>query len=205
MKKIAISLIFLCFAGIGWAHSGDTLRMSRIFADEGQSWLMEQIFLYDRKVDFSMIGEENYRIELLIDEYFGRDSVKSLWQIKAENPRKVGEERRSIHRGLFMVQQKDTAVVFSLSFPGAVSGRGTFRLYPVDEGVYSYEFRPFEESPFAEGVKIPLGMFGSSWKDGKVYRMCGSSRLPADLENKMFEQSPHYFIVSIRFTKLPPD
>lgn len=64
------------------------------------------------------------------------------------------------------------------------------------ETEHPYGTRPFEAYPLETGVKIPLLMYGSFWKDSNgIVRFCGHQELGKD--DEMMKLSPHYHIYSV--------
>lgn len=61
-----------------------------------------------------------------------------------------------------------------------------------------YNLRNYTDTQWVFNEKIPLLLFGSSWKDGKINRFCGVNTLKKDDKNtnELLKLSPHYYIIS---------
>ena len=64
-----------------------------------------------------------------------------------------------------------------------------------------YIIRPFKVDGFEKGKFIPLLMYGSAWWDADCgyYRFCGDSELSPDMTSELLKDSPHYFIIGVKF------
>ncbi len=65
----------------------------------------------------------------------------------------------------------------------------------------NYYLRPFKLEKFEKGKFIPLLIYGSSWWDAdcECYRFCGDSELSPDMTSELLKDSPHYFIIGVKF------
>ena len=64
-----------------------------------------------------------------------------------------------------------------------------------------YYTRPFIIDGFEKGKFIPLLMYGSAWWDADCgyYRFCGDSELSPDMTSELLKDSPHYFVIGVKF------
>ena len=64
-----------------------------------------------------------------------------------------------------------------------------------------YYLRPFKLDKFEKGKFIPLLMCGSAWWDAEceVYRFCGENELSPDMTSELLKDSPHYFVIGVKF------
>ena len=65
----------------------------------------------------------------------------------------------------------------------------------------NYYLRPFKLEKFEKGKFIPLLIYGSSWWDAdcECYRFCGDNELSPDMTSELLKDSPHYFIIGVKF------
>ena len=66
---------------------------------------------------------------------------------------------------------------------------------------FQVAWRNFKLEIFEKGKFIPLLMYGSAWWDAdcECYRFCGDSELSPDMTSELFKDSPHYFIIGVKF------
>ena len=64
-----------------------------------------------------------------------------------------------------------------------------------------YYTRPFIIDGFEKGKFIPLVLYAAPWWDEKyeTYRLCGETKIPADMSSQVMKLSPHYFIIGVEF------
>ena len=64
-----------------------------------------------------------------------------------------------------------------------------------------YYTRPFIIDGFEKGKFIPLVLYAAPWWDEKyeTYRLCGETKIPADMSSQVMKLSPHYFIIGVKF------
>ena len=64
-----------------------------------------------------------------------------------------------------------------------------------------YYTRPFIIDGFEKGKFIPLVLYVAPWWDEKyeTYRLCGETKIPADMSSQVMKLSPHYFIIGVEF------
>ena len=64
-----------------------------------------------------------------------------------------------------------------------------------------YSTRPFIIDGFEKGKFIPLVLYAAPWWDEKyeTYRLCGETKIPADMSSQVMKLSPHYFIIGVEF------
>lgn len=64
-----------------------------------------------------------------------------------------------------------------------------------------YIIRPFKVDGFEKGKFIPLVLYAAPWWDEKyeTYRLCGETKIPADMSSQVMKLSPHYFIIGVEF------
>lgn len=161
--------------------------------------------------DLSGLGNPNHSIELILDEYHGRDSVRTLLEGLGIGPigvMKEGETEVSMKTLLLGVDRlSDTLSILTAKVGREGLNGFSLELKPVvpsKKPLYSY--RPFKLGPIEPGVKIPVFLYGSGWIDEEVskqigepyVRMCGSSEVDREMTDPMFDDSPHYYIFSIR-------
>ena len=64
-----------------------------------------------------------------------------------------------------------------------------------------YYTRPFIIDGFEKEKFIPLVLYAAPWWDEKyeTYRLCGETKIPADMSSQVMKLSPHYFIIGVKF------
>ena len=64
-----------------------------------------------------------------------------------------------------------------------------------------YIIRPFKVDGFEKGKFVPLVLYAAPWWDEKyeTYRLCGETKIPADMSSQVMKLSPHYFIIGVEF------
>ena len=64
-----------------------------------------------------------------------------------------------------------------------------------------YYTRPFIIDGFEKGKFSPLVLYAAPWWDEKyeTYRLCGETKIPADMSSQVMKLSPHYFIIGVEF------
>ena len=64
-----------------------------------------------------------------------------------------------------------------------------------------YYTRHFIIDGFEKGKFIPLVLYAAPWWDEKyeTYRLCGETKIPADMSSQVMKLSPHYFIIGVEF------
>ncbi|MBE6296205.1 MAG: DUF5041 domain-containing protein [Bacteroidales bacterium] len=64
-----------------------------------------------------------------------------------------------------------------------------------------YSTRPFIIDGFEKGKFIPLVLYAAPWWDEKyeTYRLCGETKIPADMSSDILKHSPHYFVIGVKF------
>ena len=64
-----------------------------------------------------------------------------------------------------------------------------------------YYTRPFIIDGFEKEKFIPLVLYAAPWWDEKyeTYRLCGETKIPADMSSQVMKLSPHYFIIGVEF------
>ena len=64
-----------------------------------------------------------------------------------------------------------------------------------------YYTRPFIIDGFEKGKFIPLVLYAAPWWDEKyeTYRLCGETKIPADMSSDILKHSPHYFVIGVKF------
>ncbi len=64
-----------------------------------------------------------------------------------------------------------------------------------------YYTRHFIIDGFEKGEFIPLVLYAAPWWDEnyETYRLCGETKIPADMSSQVMKLSPHYFIIGVEF------
>ena len=64
-----------------------------------------------------------------------------------------------------------------------------------------YYTRHFIIDGFEKGKFIPLVLYAAPWWDEKyeTYRLCGETKIPADMSSDILKHSPHYFVIGVKF------
>ena len=64
-----------------------------------------------------------------------------------------------------------------------------------------YIIRPFKVDGFEKGKFVPLVLYAAPWWDEnyETYRLCGETKIPADMSSQVMKLSPHYFIIGVEF------
>lgn len=99
--------------------------------------------------------------------------------------------------GRLFVENQGTAG-FSLKLK-PIDHKGTYG----DDVIYNYNTLPFKASAFAEGKFIPLATYASFWFDERfnIIRFCGAEEVDPDMTTDVLEETPHYFVIGVIFSK----
>lgn len=64
-----------------------------------------------------------------------------------------------------------------------------------------YSTRPFKVEGFEKDKFIPLVLYAAPWwdKNYEIYRFCGETEIPSDMNSDILRHSPHYFIIGVEF------
>ena len=64
-----------------------------------------------------------------------------------------------------------------------------------------YYTRPFIIDGFEKGKFIPLVLYAAPWWDEnyEIYRFCGENELSPDMTSELLKDSPHYFVIGVKF------
>ena len=64
-----------------------------------------------------------------------------------------------------------------------------------------YSTRPFKVEGFEKDKFIPLVLYAAPWwdKNYEIYRFCGETEIPSDMNSDILRLSPHYFIIGVEF------
>ena len=64
-----------------------------------------------------------------------------------------------------------------------------------------YSTRPFKVEGFEKDKFIPLVLYAAPWwdKNYEIYRFCGETEIPSDMNSDILRHSPHYFIIGAEF------
>lgn len=227
MKKISIgSLLIVGLLGTAAAEKKDRTEVSAPPADTGifvprpasvevadLQELLELKNMYVRKYDLSGIRDTTLRVVFQVDEYFGRDSMRTLNRsVLGDVYARWDSSYLSGLKFQFVPKSDSTALLFcDLEDRG---GRGTllkFRRAAPDFKIYnSYEPKPFKSSGLKPGNMVPVMLFGSFWYDAELskhfggepaYRFCMENEMEADMRNEAFDRMSHYWIVRIGLEK----
>ncbi len=151
---------------------------------------------------------QSYNVEMILEEYEQRELVD-------ENAVRFSPTYRQILYGEsdeIVIQSYDqVSVIFDYGttseynrvmflIPGSMAGGLPIT---IREECVKYATRPFAVRQMVPGEKIPVALLGAFWHDEKydIYRFCGRKELDLDIEEDIFDLSPHYFIVYLRLTE----
>ena len=64
-----------------------------------------------------------------------------------------------------------------------------------------YIIRPFKVDGFEKGKFVPLVLYAAPWWDEnyEIYRFCGENELSPDMTSELLKDSPHYFVIGVKF------
>ena len=64
-----------------------------------------------------------------------------------------------------------------------------------------YNIMPFKVDGFEKGKFVPLVLYAAPWWDEnyEICRFCGKNELSPDMTSELLKDSPHYFVIGVKF------
>ncbi len=157
------------------------------------------------KYDLVFSGKEPGSMEIIMEEYNGRDSVKTIFGgFGIGGLRKDDGSMKSLLVGIDRTSDTTATALVRLGGEGAGCRLALKRILATQPPLYGV--RPFTIGEIKTGEKIPVLLYASyfvdpeSAKTDRPYlRFCGSSEVDREMTDELFDLCPHYYIVSVRF------
>ncbi len=174
--------------------------------------LLELKEMYVYKYDLSGVRDTSLRVMVQLDEYFGRDSMRTVRLMSFgkvfEGRRDEGQKYLTDLKFYFMPQSDSTMLVYCL-----LEGRmmSSFwlkmkKIAPDFKDYGSYSPKSFDTKELKVDQTVPVLLFGSSWYDAEIskyyrgmpiYRFCPENQLPEDMNSESFDRMPHYWVIRV--------
>lgn len=174
--------------------------------------LLELKDLYLYKYDLSKVRDTSLWVICQIDEYFGRDSMRTVRLITLGN---VYDEWRTTEPNYLtdlkfqFVPQTDSTMILYCDLEGRMTTGMPLKLRkakPNYKFYASYQPKLFKTEELKVNQTVPVLLFGSSWYDEKLskyyggmpaYRFCMENELEADMSSRAFDEMPHYWVIRV--------
>lgn len=175
--------------------------------------LLELKGMYIRKYDLSGIRDTTLQVTLRIDEYFGRDSVRTVREMVLGDVWSRWDSSYVKSLKFLIVPKTDSTAMFYCNLEGR-GQRGELlkfsRAEPDFKRFNSYRPKPFKFEGLEAGKVVPVMLFGAFWYDAELskhfggepaYRFCMQNEMLADRQDEAFGSMPHYWVVCVGLEK----
>lgn len=225
MKKILVwSLLFLMSAGTVAAKKKvkpasasmaiDVFPAATLPVEAGDlQELLELKGMYIRKYDLSGIRDSTLRMVLQINEYFGRDSMRTIRRLALGDVYSPWDSSYLKSLKFLFVPKTDSTAMLYCDLEERMQV-GTLLKYRRAEPDFkrhnTYRPRPFKTGGLKAEETVPVMLFGAFWYDAELskhyggepaYRFCMEKQMDVDMHNEAFGRMPHYWVIRLGLEK----
>lgn len=175
--------------------------------------LLELKEMYVRKYDLSGLRDTSLQLTLRIDEYFGRDSVRTERELVLGDVYSGWDSSYVQSLKFLFVPKTDSTAMLYCDLEGRMQ-MGTLLKFSKAEPDFkrynAYRPKPFKPEELKVGEKVPVMLFGAFWYDTELskhfggepaYRFCMENEMDADMNNVAFDRMPHYWVLYVGLQK----
>lgn len=175
--------------------------------------LLELKEMYIRKYDLSGLRDTTLQVTLRIDEYFGRDSMRTERELVLGDVYSRWDSSYLKCLKFLFVPKTDSTIMLYVD----LEERGTrgqllnlTKAEPDFKRFNTYRPKPFKLGGLEAGKDVPVMLFGAFWYDAELskhfggepaYRFCMRHEMLADMQDEAFDTMPHYWVISVGLKK----
>lgn len=175
--------------------------------------LLELKGMYVHKYDLSGIKDTTLQVIFQVDEYFGRDSVRTVRRLVMGNLYSQWDSTFSQNLKFMIVPHSDSTAMLYCDLEGRMKAAALLKFRRAEPDFKRYNtYRPksFKTEGLGVDGEVPVMLFGAFWYDAELskrfggepaYRFCMEREMDADMHNEAFGRMPHYWIVYIGLQK----